>query len=122
MYFVGASTYSVTTELFGDGLRATAQGDTVTCARELAALSEGLHTSAGKTISAPEGASSVVWLRTWDRRLAELQQRCGVVRDRHRQLATLRSSIGVMLRQHQRESAPNRKSLERALEALIPSS
>ena len=44
-YFVGASVYSVTSELFGDGLHASAAGEPGDCARELSKLSVGLHTS-----------------------------------------------------------------------------
>jgi len=122
VYFVGASTYSVTSELFGDGLKASVEGHTAECARELRTLSTGLHESAGKTIASPPGASSLAWLRGWDRQLAELKDRCGVVHDRQRELANVRETIGTMLRKHQRDAQPGRQTLERALDALIPSS
>lgn len=121
-YLIGASFYSVGSALFGQPIAAGAPLDERVCARELATLTRQLYASASATLAAGVRADGLAWTHAWDRRHAELTARCGALSPQHAALGALRMDVGEMLRSHQRQSAGQRRSLERALEAVVPSS
>lgn len=122
VYFIGASVYSVTSALFGDGLDVNGSAEESRCARELSALNHDLYESAADSLRTGVRAGSLTWTHEWDRRHAELNGRCGPLSPQHADLKTLRTDVGELLRNHQRNSAGPRRSLKRTLEAIVPSS